>query len=429
MIRKLTDSKIKHASPKADGKPLNISDGGGLYLHVKHTGKYWRYNYRMGGKMKTLSIGSYPEISLKTARERHDEARELLSRAVDPSTYKQTQQSAQTELAANSFEAVAREWFLKHLEYKSATHKTRTISYMQRDVFPFIGARPITTIKPRDLIPIVERIQKRVKHDSHLRVLGSIGQVFRYAVAIGKAEVDPTSSLRGLFKPSDAEKNFPAITDPVEVGRLLRAIDNYHGNFYTVCALRLAALVMLRPGELIEAEWNEIDFETATWTIEVRRMKAPTHIKQANNPNKKHIVPLSQQALSIFETLKPLSGRYKYVFQGMPQNRDNPMNRATINTALRRMGFKGQMTAHGFRGMASSLLNSMYISEGVKRWDSRLIEQQLSHKDKDPIKAAYDRDNCPVYLNTRREMMQVWADYLDDLRQGGQVIPFRSKVK
>ena len=220
----------------------------------------------------------------------------------------------------------------------------------------------------------------------------------------------------------------PAITDPVEVGRLLRAIDNYHGHFYTACALKLSALVMLRPGELIEAEWTEINFETQTWEIEVRRMKAPTRIKQANNPKNKHIIPLSRQALEIFGELKQLSGGKKYIFQGVPHNKDNPMNRATVNTALRRMGFKGQQTAHGFRGMASSLLNSMYVN-GLKRWDSTLIEQQLSHKEKDVIKAAYDRADCPVYVDVRREMLQSWADYLDELKATtGQVVPFKTKV-
>ncbi|MDQ5769554.1 tyrosine-type recombinase/integrase [Thiothrix subterranea] len=429
--RKLTDSLVKVTKPHKDGKPRNYSDGGGLYLHVttngKTTGRVWRYNYRLP-KQKTLTIGSYPDVSLKLARERHEEARALLARGIDPSVYKRELQANQADADSNSFEAVAREWFVNHLAHKSQTHQTRTVSYMERDVFPYIGKRPIAELKPRELITVIERIQKRITHDTHLKVLGSIGQICRYAVATGRAETDPTPSLRGLFKPGEEERQMPAITDPIEVGRLLRAIDNYHGNFYTVCALKLSALVMLRPGELIEAEWSEIHLDNQTWEIEVRRMKAPTRIKQANNPKNKHIIPLSAQALAIFEELRPLSGHKKYVFQGMPNNRDNPMNRSTVNVALKRMGFHGQMTAHGFRGMASSLLNSMYV-EGRKRWDESLVEQQLGHKEKNAIKAAYDRADCPVYVDVRRDMMQVWADYLDQLRAGGQVIPFQTKGK
>jgi integrase len=428
--RLLTDTKVKAAKPKRDGKPLNLTDGGGMYLHIKPSGKFWRYNYRVDGKMKTLSIGVYPEISLQIARERHDEARALLARGIDPSIYKKELQAASTEAESNSFEAIAREWFIKHLAHKSPTHIKRTTSYLERDVFPHIGKRLVADLKPRDLITITERIQKRITHNTHLRVLGTIGQIIRYAIATGRAgdAVDPTPSLKGLFKPGEESRKMPAITDPVEVGRLLRAMDHYPGQFYSICALKLSALVMLRPGELIEAEWSEIDFENQTWEIEVRRMKAPTHIKEANNPKNRHIIPLSRQALAILEELKPHSGHKQYIFQGMPHNKDNPMSRSTVNMALRRMGFKGQMTAHGFRGMASSLLNAMY-ENGRKRWDATLIEQQLSHKEQNAIKAAYDRTECPVYVDARRDMMQAWADYLDELKAGGQVIPFKSKSR
>lgn len=413
MRRKLTDSLVKNAKHKADGKPLNYSDGGGMYLHVKPTGKYWRYNYRIDGKMKTLSMGVYPLVTLKQARQSHDAARELLAKGIDPSAYKRTNQ--RVALLDDGFEAVAREWFVKHLVDKSPTHQVRTTSYLERDVFPFIGAIPVHDLKPRDIIPVIERIQQRVLHDSHLRVLGTIGQVCRYAVAIGKAEQDPTASLKGLFKRGAEEQNMPAITDPKEVGRLLRVIDNYHGNVFTTCALKLSALVMLRPGELIEAEWSEIDLDKQVWEIEARRMKAPTAIKTANHPKNKHIIPLSRQAVAIFEVLKPLSGHQKFVFQNRTGKSDAPMNRSTVNMALKRLGFKGQMTAHGFRGMASSLLNAMYVN-GVKKWDANLVEQQLSHKEKNAIKAAYDRADCPVYQDVRRAMLQDWADYLDTLR-------------
>lgn len=414
MRRKLMDSLVKNAKPKPDGNPQNYADGGGMYLHVKPMGKYWRYNYRINGKMKTLAMGVYPAVSLKQARLHHDAARELLATGIDPSTYKR----ANNRLASlsNGFEAVAREWFAKHLVDKSPTHQVRTTSYLERDVFPFIGQTPIGDLKPRDIIPVIERIQQRVLHDSHLRVLGTIGQICRYAVAIGKAEQDPTASLKGLFKCGAEEQNMPAITDPKEVGRLLRVIDNYHGNVFTTCALKLSALVMLRPGELIEAEWSEIDLDKQVWEIEVRRMKAPMHIKNANNPKNKHIIPLSRQAVELFQVLKPLSGDKQYVFQSRTAKFDTPMNRSTVNMALKRLGFKGQMTAHGFRGMASSLLNAMYVN-GVKKWDANLVEQQLSHKEKNAIKAAYDRADCTVYQDVRRAMLQDWADYLDTLRK------------
>lgn len=420
MKRKLTDSIVKFAKPKADGKPNHLTDGGGLFLLVNQAGKYWRYNYRFGGKAKTLAIGTYPEISLKDARRRHEEARALLARNIDPSTFKQSQQSARAEVAANSFEAVAREWFIKHLANKSETHRYRTTSYLERDVFPFLGHRPISEIRPKEIIPVIERIQRRVKHDSHVRVLQSIGQICRYAVATDRAEIDPTASLKGLFTRNSEQEHFPAITDPVEVGRLLRAIDHYAGNFLTQCALKLSAMVMLRPAELIRAEWQEIDFEAETWTIEVRRMKADTKVKQANQH--RHVIPLSSQALAIFADLYLLTGQGKQVFPGHGKNKHKSMSDETVLKALYRMGFKGQMTAHGFRGMASTLLNSMRLN-GVRRWDADAIERQLSHKDKNAIRAAYNRAD---YLEERREMLQVWADHLDELKAGGQVIPFKS---
>lgn len=432
LSRKLTDTKVKASKPKPDGRPENLTDGGGLYLHVKtgtngrKPGKFWRYNYRIEGRMKTLSIGVYPTVTLQLARERHDEARALLARGIDPAIYKKELQNANSEADSNTFEAVAREWFIKHLSDKSETHRTRTTSYLERDVFPFIGKRPITEITPRELISVIERISKRITHNTHIRVLGTIGQIFRYAFATGRATLDPTASLKGFFKQEEETQHFPALTTPTEVGRLLSAIDHYPGQFYSICALKLSALVMLRPGELIEAEWAEIDVEAQTWTIEVRRLKAKMSIKRNNDPKRKHIIPLSHQALAIFEELKQHSGGKKYVFQGMPHNHDNPMSRATVNMALRRMGFKGQMTAHGFRGMASTLLNQMRDKDGRRMWDADAIERQLTHQDHNVIRSAYNRAD---YLDERRDMLQSWADYLDELRATtGQVLTFKTKA-
>lgn len=418
MKRKLTDSFIKKSAlPHITGSPCNYSDGGGLYLHAKPTGKYWRYNYRYNGKMKTLSLGAYPEISLKLARERHEEARELLARDIDPAEFKKTSKIQQSNHITNSFESISREWFLKHLSSKSATHRQRTISYLERDVFPWLGSKPVCDIRPMDITPVIERIQRRVKHDSHIRVLQSLGQIFRYAIATGRAEIEPTASLKGMFTRSSELVPFPAITEPEEVGRLMRAIDHYSGSFLTQCALKLSALAMLRPSELIGAEWQEIDFETATWTVEIRRMKAIQQIKIANQH--KHIIPLSKQAISIFKELYPLTGKSLYVFPGYGRNQHKPMCSETVSKALHRMGFKGQMTAHGFRSMASTMLNEMGT------WNPDAVERQLSHKDKNRIRGAYNRGQ---YLEERREMMQAWADYLDKLKAGGKILPFRYQV-
>jgi len=320
----------------------------GLYLHVKASGKFWRYNYRINDRSKTLSFGAYPEVSLKLARE-------LLARGVDPLAYRQSIRKEQGN-ASNTLEAISREWILKHLSSKSETYRYRVVSYLERDVFPFLGKRPIAEIKPLEVAEVIERIGRRVQHDSHVRTLQSLGQIFRHAIATGRAELDPTASLKGLFSRKSEQVSFPAITDPLEVGRLMRAIENYPGNFLTQCALKLSALVMLRPGELIGAEWQEIDLEAATWTIEVRRMKADTRVKIANQH--RHIIPLSNQALAIFYQLWNLTGHYRHVFPGI-RKPQKPMNKETVSKALHRMGFKGEMTGHGFRSMASSLLNGM----------------------------------------------------------------------
>ncbi|WP_211206844.1 tyrosine-type recombinase/integrase [Thiolinea disciformis] len=419
MKRELTDSFIKKAAtPKPDNSPANYSDGGGLYLHVNRVGKYWRYNFRFQGVMKTLSIGRYPEITLKLARERHEEARALLARGIDPCAFKKQAKKSQADQVANSFENVAREWFIKHLSTKSESHRKRTISYLKRDVFPYLGKRPIHEIRPMEITPIIERIQRRVEHDAHMRVLQSIGQVFRYAIANELAEHEPTASLKGLFSRNGELVHFPAITEPHEVGRLMRAIDHYSGSFVTQCALKLSALVMLRPSELIGGLWSEIDLASGLWTIEVRRMKADTKIKQANQH--KHVIPLPRQAIDIFEELKPLTGHQPHIFPAAGRmGNHRSMSKETVSKALHRMGFKGQMTAHGFRSMASTMLNEM------SRWNPDAIERQLAHKEKNRVRDAYNRAQ---YLDERREMLQAWADYLDALKTGGQVIPFKAKA-
>lgn len=422
MKRILTDTAIRNAKTTPEGKPKKYTDGGGLYLLVNHAGKYWRYDYRFYDKRKTLAIGVYPDLGLKAAREKHDEARTLLKQGTDPSQHQKVAKSLQS--VDGSFEAVAREWIERYLTDKSETHRVRTVSYLERDVFPYLGARPVALIKPPELIPIIDRIHKRVARDSHLRTLQTIGQVLRYAIAIGKREdPDPTPSLKGLFPPKALPTHFPAMTDPLEVGRLLRAIEHYAGNFVTKCALQLSALVMMRPGAFIRAEWQEINWETATWVIEVKHMKADTKVKRANREEDQHIIPLPRQAVAILRELQPLTGHSRYIFQS-PHTRANkqaPMSNETVTKALYRMGFKGEMSGHGFRSMASTLLNDMRRPDGGRMWDVDAIERQLSHKDKDTIRSAYNRGQ---YLEERRRMLQYWADYLDQLQAGAQVIPF-----
>ncbi|WML90867.1 integrase arm-type DNA-binding domain-containing protein [Thiothrix lacustris] len=425
---KLTIKEIEHSKPK--DKPYKLSDGGGLYLLINPKGSmYWRWKYRIQGREKLLAIGVYPDVSLKEAREVMHEARKRLDQGIDPSLTKKLQALAP---GADTFKAVALEWIERHLKNKSASHYARTVGYLERDVFPFLGARPVGAIKPPELIPIIDRIQKRVVRDSHLRTLQVIGQILRYAIATGRREdADPTPSLKGLFPPKEAATHFPAITDPVEVGRLMRAISHYSGNMITKAALELSSIVMMRPGALIRAEWGEIDFDAATWTIEAERMKNPMQVKKANREEDRHIIPLPAQALAILQGLLPLTGHSCYVFLS-PAIRSKkhgeyhkPMSAETVNKAVQRMGFAGEMTGHGFRSMASTLLNDARRPDGSRMWDSDAIERQLSHKDRNQIRSAYNRGQ---YLDERRRMLQWWADYLDRLKEGGKVIPIRASV-
>lgn len=417
MERKLTDTKVKKAKAKPDGKPATLTDGGGLFLYITRHGKYWRYLYRYDGKRQTLSIGSYPETTLEQAREQHREARAQLARGINPSSHKRQLKQANIDTTQHSFEAVALEWIARSRGGWSESHAFRTESYLKRDVFPWIGKTHIREVTPGDIIKAVQRVESRGAGDAARRVRQYILQVYRYAVTMGLAERNPAADIdTGIILKPIIRKNFAAITEPLKVGQLLRDMDGYQGSLVVRCALQLSALVMLRPGELRAAEWQEIDFEAATWTIEVRRMKAPTHIKEANQT--KHVVPLSRQALAILRELHPLTGRFQYVFPSA-RGASRCMSENAVRVALRTLGYDNDtMTAHGFRGMASSLLNE-------QGWNPDAIERQLSHKERNKIRAAYNRAE---YLDERTRMMQAWADYLDQLKAGGQVIPFKTKA-
>lgn len=416
MERKLTDTKARKA--KTTNKPLTLFDGGGLYLYVTTKGKYWRYGYRFEGKRQTLSLGSYPEITLEQARSLHLEARAQLKREINPAAYKRQLKQAHISTDQRSFSAIANEWLSKNKSGWSETHSERTEGCLKRDVFPWIGKTDINQVTPSDVIKIMQRVEARGAAETARRARQCISQVYRYAVTLGLAERNPAADIDPaiILKPM-IKKHFAAITDPVKVGQLLRDIDNYQGSFVVRCALQLSALVMLRPGELRAAEWQEIDLEAATWTIEVRRMKAPTHIKQANQY--KHVIPLSRQAVAILRELHPMTGRFKYVFPSA-RGASRCMSENAVLAALRTMGYSNDdMTAHGFRAMARTILDE------VLEVDEKYIEQQLAHAVKDTHGRAYNRTK---HLSQRVEMMQKWADYLDELRAGGKVLPFKAKA-
>ena len=298
---------------------------------------------------------------------------------------------------------------------KAKSHSTRTLARLEKNVFPWIGATPIAEIEPPTVLLVLRRIEARGACDLTYRVKQVLGQVFRYAIATGRADRDPTADLKGALKPY-RKKHFPAITDPIEFGHLLRVIEEYRGSLIVRCAFRLSPLVMLRPSELAGAEWSEVDFESETWTIPVKRMKALTAIKLENATS--HIIPLSKQAIAILREIEPMTGRFVHVFTGA-RNRRKSMNASTVNTALKRLGYGDTMKAHSFRTTASSLLNQ----SGLFNPDA--IERQLAHKDKDRIRAAYNRAE---YVEERREMLQHWADYLDSLREGADIIPFKKRA-
>ncbi|PID99850.1 MAG: integrase [Acidobacteria bacterium] len=375
MQRKLTDVGVRNAKT-----PKKYTDGGGMYLHILKSGtKCWRYNYTYLGKQKTLALGTYPEFSLKEARERHDAARALLARGIDPGEFKRQQQEEQRTLESNSFEVVAREWFQHHLSKKSESYYTRVTAYMEKDIFPYIGKSLISELKPPDINKVIQRIAGRGALDAAHRAKQSIGQVFRYAVVNGLAERDITADLRGALPPT-RRKHFPALVEPFDVAGLLNAIDHYQGMLTVRAALKLSPLVMLRPGELRKAVWSELDMENKVWVIPIRRMKAPTEVKLENEYV--HLVPLSRQAIEIFEDLRPLTGHREYIFAG--QKPRQPISEGSVNNALKNLGYRGRMTGHGFRSTASSLLNEQGFNPDA-------IERQLAHKDKNPVRGAYNR--------------------------------------
>jgi integrase len=395
----LTDISIKAAKPSA--KPVKLFDTGGLFLIVTPSGgKWWRLKYRFQGRAKTLSLGTYPLVGLKDAREKRDELRRQLAQGVDPGVVRKAGKVVQ----ANTFELLAEEWRGKFSRAWTPKHSERIAARLRANVFPWLGSKPIRDITAPELLAVARRIEARGALEVAHRVLGYCGQIFRYAVATGRAERDPSGDLRGALPPVNS-KHYASITDTKAIGALLRAIDGYQGHFVTRCALRLAPLVFVRPGELRAAEWQEFDLDNAEWRIPGSRMKMRTT----------HIVLLSRQAVAILRELYPLTGRGKYVFPSL-RTGERPMSENTVNAALRRLGYdKSEMTGHGFRSMASTLLNE-------QGWHHDAIERQLAHIERNAVRGAY---NYAEHLPERRRMVQAWADFLDGLRSGTNVVAFR----
>jgi integrase len=396
----LTDTAIRKTKPGT--KPIKLFDERGLFLLVTpNGGKWWRFRFMFDGKEKLLSLGTYPDISLKDARDRRDEARKLLANGINPSENRKIQKSARADRIANSFEVVGREWFAKYSAVWVENHGDRIIRRFERDIFPWIGGRPIAEITAPELLEVVRRIENRGALETAHRALGNCGQVFRYAIATGRAVRDPSGDLRGALPPVKGT-HFAATTEPSRVAEILRAMDGYEGTLTVRCALRLAPLVFVRPGELRNAQWADIDLDTAEWRYTVTKTNTP------------HIVPLSRQAVEVLRELHPLTGSSHFVFPSA-RSYSRPMSDNAVLAALRRLGIdKEEMSGHGFRAVARTILDEVL---GVR---PDYIEHQLAHAVRDPNGRAYNRT---AHLPERRKMMQQWADYLDKLKAGAEIIP------
>jgi integrase len=391
----LTDTAIRNVKPT--DKTQKLFDGRGLYLEVTPKGgRYWRLKYRIGGKEKRISLGVYPEVTLKEARLRREDEKRLVANGVDPSENRKAQKSAQKERSANSFETIAREWFTRKSQSWVPSHGSRIIRRLENDIFPWLGGKPVADIKAPELLSVIRRIEERGANETAHRALSECGQIFRYAVATGRAERDPSGDLRGALTPVK-KKHFASVTEPEKVAEVLRMLDGYHGTLAVRCALRLAPLVFVRPGELRHAKWDDIDLGQAEWRYTVTKTDT------------QHIVPLSTQAVGILEELKPLTGGGIYVFPSARSPKgDRPMSDNAILSAMRRMDIsKEEMSGHGFRAMARTILDE------VLGFRPDYIEHQLAHAVRDPNGRAYNRT---AHLPERKKMMQAWANYLEEIK-------------
>jgi integrase len=403
-MQKLTATAVKQAKPK--DKPYKLADGGGLYLHVKSNGKYWRYKYRFANKEKLLALGVYPDTSLADVRKSHQASRKSLANGIDPNAAKQAQKAADQGTSANSFEGIALEW-LQMRGAKSEGGDKRLNRLLQKDLFPYIGKRPISKITSPDLLKALRRIESRGAVNTAHRAKQAAGMVFRYAVATGRAERDPSVDLKdALAQPK--RTHFKSLTEPNDVAPLMVAIKNYQGTPAVMAALKLAPLLFCRPGELRHLEWKEVIFNQT-------RIELPAEKMKMQEP---HIIPLSTQAMEILQELQLITGRGKYVFPSA-RGASRPLSDNGVRTALRTLGYTNeQISPHGFRAMARTMLDE------ILNFPLDWIEHQLAHAVRDANGRAYNRTK---HISQRQQMMQTWADYLDGLANGNNnVAPFRS---
>jgi integrase len=396
----LTDAKIKNAQPV--DKPYRLYDSGGMYLEIAPSGgRWWRLKYRIGGKEKRISLGVYPTVSLKEARFARDKAKDQLREGLDPGASRR----------GNTFEELAKEWIDKQSAKWIPSHSERILGRLKRDVFPWMGSKPIASVTAPEVLAVLERVEKRGAGETTRRLFQYTSSIMRYAVSRGTIKADPTTALRGALA-TPSVRNLPSIREPKALGALLRALDGYEGGFVTRCALRLAPLLFLRPGELRTLQWADVNFEAKEIRIPAPRMKL----------RREHIVPLSDQALEILEELRPLTGtgkNKKYLFPSV-RTAERPMSENTVNMALRALGFdKSQMVGHGFRSIASTLLNESH------KFHPDAIERQLAHVERSKVRAAY---NHAEHLPERRSMIQWWADEIDKLKAGASPATGNSSV-
>jgi integrase len=395
----LSDTSVRQAKPQK--KAYKRADGKGLYLYVQpSSSKYWRFKYRIAGKEKLLALGTYPDVSLARARDKRDEARRLLADGIDPAKAKKDRKRLKRLQAANSFEAVAREWHTQQEESWTPKHAATVLRSLDKELFPALGSQPIAEITAAEVLEVIKKVEKRGALDVASRLLQRTNSIFRYAVRTGRAPHNPAADLTGALK-TRKTKHRKALGRG-DLPEFLRKLEAYSGEVTTRLALELTLLTFVRSSELRGARWSEFDLARAEWRIPAERMKmrAP------------HIVPLASQTVAVLEELKPLTGRYDLVFPGQ-NDKTKPISLNTLIFAMYRLGYHSRATVHGFRATASTILNEM-------GWRPDVIERQLAHVERNKSRAAYHRSE---YLEERRQMMQAWADYLDELRSGAQIVP------
>ena len=401
--------QVKHSGKTAGDK---YADGGGMYLLVKAAGKYWRMDYRFADKRKTLALGIYPDVSLAKARQRRQEARELLADGIDPSEAKKAKEAQIVAVTANTVQAVGDLWLSTKRGGWSDAHYEREHRNLEKDVYPYIGARPICQIEPPELLKVIRRVEYRGALDVAHRVLLTSRGVWQHAVAEGYAQRDITQDIKKALK-THTKQNYPAITNPAELGKLLRACDGYKGGPVVRAALAIVPVLFQRPGNIRTMRWADIDLDSGMWAIPSADMKR-TKAQKLNGAE--HLVPLPRQVVEVLRELQPLTGGREYVFPGL-RDPKAPMSEAAVSAALNAMGYKNIQTWHGFRATGRTIIREQL------RYPKDVIEYQLAHKGQVTHGGAYDRAE---YLDERREMLQSWADYLDKLKAGADVIQFKS---